>query len=151
MEDTWEPNKEDLDRYYLFIFNKYKTFSALIYSYINTSGIGRTRNCMETRRPKVPEGWSVFIQFRIFPTSTSVNILYISIRKKVLYLFYNIVMSNARMIRKISVFTSAWREFSVFTLSYVSTALKQSAFRIHKCYIIKIYTAISIKVVLPKS
>ena len=34
------------------IFNKYKTFSVLIYSYINTSGIGKTRNCMETRRPK---------------------------------------------------------------------------------------------------
>ena len=24
----------------------------MIYSYINTSGIGKTRNCMETRRPK---------------------------------------------------------------------------------------------------
>ena len=35
-----------------FTFNKYKTFSVLIYSYINTSGIGKTRNCMETRRPK---------------------------------------------------------------------------------------------------
>ena len=34
------------------IINKYKTFSVLIYSYINTSGIGKTRNCMETRRPK---------------------------------------------------------------------------------------------------
>ena len=34
------------------LFNKYKTFSVLIYSYINTSGIGKTRNCMETRRPK---------------------------------------------------------------------------------------------------
>jgi hypothetical protein len=32
--------------------NKYKTFSVLIYSYINTSGIGKTKNCMETRRPK---------------------------------------------------------------------------------------------------
>jgi hypothetical protein len=26
------------------IVNKYKTFSVLIYSYINTSGIGKTRN-----------------------------------------------------------------------------------------------------------
>ena len=37
---------------YYIIFHKYKTFSVLIYSYINTSGIGKTRNCMETRRPK---------------------------------------------------------------------------------------------------
>ena len=28
----------------MFIFKKYKTFSVLIYSYINTSGIGKTRN-----------------------------------------------------------------------------------------------------------
>ena len=28
------------------------TFSVLMYSYINTSGIRKTRNCMETRRPK---------------------------------------------------------------------------------------------------
>ena len=33
----------------LLIFKKYKTFSVLIYSYINTSGIGKTRNCVETR------------------------------------------------------------------------------------------------------
>ena len=42
--------------------------------------------------------------------------------------YYNIAMSKARRIRKIS----------VFTLSYVNTALNQSAFRIHKCYIIKV-------------
>jgi hypothetical protein len=34
------------------LINKYKTFSVLIYSYINTSGIGKTRNCMETPRRK---------------------------------------------------------------------------------------------------
>jgi hypothetical protein len=34
------------------ILNKYKTFSVLIYSYINTSGTGETRNCVETRRQK---------------------------------------------------------------------------------------------------
>ena len=28
-------------------------------------------------------------------------------------------------------------KFSVFTVSYVNTALNQSAFTIHKCYIIK--------------
>ena len=44
-------------------------------------------------------------------------------------------MSKARRIRKTSVFTSGGK-FSVFTLSYVNTALNQSAFRIHKGYII---------------
>ena len=43
-------------------------------------------------------------------------------------------MPKARRIRKISVFTSGGK-FSVFTLSYVNTALNQSAFRIYKCYI----------------
>ena len=52
--------------------------------------------------------------------------------------FYNIAMSKARRIRKyesFSVFTSG-EKFSVFILSYVNTALNQSAFRIHKFYII---------------
>ena len=91
----------------------------LIYSYIKTSGI-------------------VFTQFRVFPTSTSVDITVYQYGKNVLYLFYNvsIAMSKARRIRKISVFTSGGK-FSVFTLSYVNTALNQSAFSIHKCYIIK--------------
>ena len=44
-------------------------------------------------------------------------------------------MSKARRIRKISVFTSGGK-FSVFTLSYVNTAVNQSSFRIYKCYII---------------
>ena len=35
-----------------------------------------------------------------------------------------------------SVFTSGGK-FSVFTLSYINTALNQSAFRTHKCYIVK--------------
>ena len=102
--------------------NKYKTFSVLIYSYINTSGIGKTRNCMET-------------QFRVFPTSTSVDITIYQYGKNVLYFFYNIAMSKARRKRKISVFTSGGK-FPVLTLSYINTALSQSAFRIYKCYII---------------
>ena len=53
-------------------------------------------------------------------------------------IFYNIAMSKARRIRKISVFTVGGK-FSVFTLSYVNTALNQSAFTIHKCYIIRDY------------
>jgi hypothetical protein len=60
---------------------------------------------------------------------------YISIRKNVLYFFYNIAMSKARRIRKISVFTSGGK-FPVLTLSYINTAVSQSAFRIYKCYII---------------
>ena len=82
-----------------------------------------------------PKGRSVFIQFRIFPTSTSVVITVYQHGKNVLYLFYNIAMSKARRIQEFSVFTSGGK-FSVFTLSYVNTALNQSAFRIHKCYII---------------
>ena len=49
-------------------------------------------------------------------------------------------MSKARRIRKISVLTSGGK-FSVLTLSYVNTALDQSAFRIRKCYIIKAFQA----------
>jgi hypothetical protein len=78
---------------------------------------------------------SVFIQFRVFPTSTSVDITIYQYGKNVLYFFYNIAMSKARRIRKISVFTSGGK-FPVLTLSYINTALSQSAFRIYKCYII---------------
>jgi hypothetical protein len=45
-------------------------------------------------------------------------------------------MSKARRIRKISVFTCGGK-FPVLTMSYINTALSQSAFRIYKCYIIK--------------
>ena len=42
------------------IFNKYKTFSVLIYSYINTSGNWENEKlCGNT----MPEGQSVFTQF----------------------------------------------------------------------------------------
>ena len=40
-------------------------------------------------------------------------------------------MSKARRIREISVFTSGGK-FPVLTLSYINTALSQSAFRIYK-------------------
>ena len=102
----------------------------LIYSYINTSGNWKNEKlCGNT----TPEKWSVFTQFRVFPISTSVDITVYQHGK----MFYNffIAMSKARRIRKISVFTSGGK-FSVFTLSHVNTALNQSAFRIHKCYII---------------
>jgi DNA-directed RNA polymerase len=48
-------------------------------------------------------------------------------------------MSKARRVRKNYVFTSGGK-FPVLTLCYITTALSQSAFRIHECYIIKINT-----------
>jgi hypothetical protein len=74
-----------------------------------------------------------------FPNSTSVDITIYQYGKNVLYIFYNIAMSKARRIRKISVFTSGGK-FPVLTLSYINTALRQSAFRIYKCYIINHYS-----------
>ena len=61
-------------------FNKYKTFSVLIYSYINTSGNWENEKlCGNT----TPEGRSVFTQFRFFPISTLVDItIYINTEKK---------------------------------------------------------------------
>ena len=70
-----------------------------------------------------------------FPNSTSVDITIYQYGKNVLYIFYNIAMSKARRIRKFSVFTSGGK-FPVLTLSYINTALSQSAFRIYKWYII---------------
>ena len=70
-----------------------------------------------------------------FPNSTSVDITIYQYGKNVLYIFYNIAMSKARRIRTFSVFTSGGK-FPVLTLSYINTALSQSAFRIYKCYII---------------
>jgi hypothetical protein len=84
-----------------------------------------------------PEGRSIFIQFRVFPTSTSADITIYQYGKNVLYFFYNIAMSKVRRIRKISVFTSD-RKFPVLTSSYINTALNQSAFRIYKSYIKKL-------------
>ena len=108
------------------IFNKYKTFSVLIYSYINTSGNWENEKlCGNT----TPEGRSVFTQFRVFPISTSVDITTIyQYGKNVLYLFYNIAQRNIKK--------EIFRRFRVLTLSYINTAPSQSAFRIYKCYII---------------
>ena len=47
---------------------KYKTFSVLIYSYINTSGNWKNEKlCGNT----TPAGRSVFTQFRVFPIFTN--------------------------------------------------------------------------------
>ncbi len=68
------------------IFKKYKTFSVLIYSYINTSGNWKNEKlCGNT----TPEGRSVFTQFRVFPIFTSVDIT-IYQHGKCFVFFYNI-------------------------------------------------------------
>jgi hypothetical protein len=51
-------------------------------------------------------------------TSTSVDITIYQYGKNVLYFFYNIAVSKARRIRKISLFTSGGK-FPVLTLSYI--------------------------------
>ena len=79
-------------------FKKYKTFSVLIYSYINTSGNWKNEKlCGNT----TPAGRSVFTQFRVFPIFTSVDITVYQYGKNVLYFFYNIAQRT---------FTEEWRE-----------------------------------------
>ena len=79
-------------------FKKYKTFSVLIYSYINTS-----RNWKNEKlcRNTTPAGRSVFKQFRFFPIFTSVDITVYQYGKNVLYFFYNIAQRTL---------TKEWRE-----------------------------------------
>ena len=73
------------------IFKKYKTFSVLIYSYINTSENWKNEKlCGNT----TPAGRSVFTQFRVFPIFTSVDITVYQYGKNVLYFFYNISTKN---------------------------------------------------------
>ena len=80
------------------IFKKYKTFSVLIYSYINTSGNWKNEKlCGNT----TPAGRSVFTQFRVFPIFTSVDITVYQYGKNVLYFFYNIAQRTL---------TEEWRE-----------------------------------------
>ena len=81
-----------------FILKKYKTFSVLIYSYINTSGNWKNEKlCGNT----TPAGRSVFTQFRVFPIFTSVDITVYQYGKNVLYFFYNIAQRTL---------TEKWRE-----------------------------------------
>ena len=63
-----------------FIFNKYKTFSVLIYRYINTSGNWENEKLCSGNT--TPEGRNVFTQFRVFPISTSVDITIYQYGKK---------------------------------------------------------------------
>ena len=55
---------------------------------------------------------------------TVVDITVYQYGTNVLYFFYNIVQRNTK------------KEITMLTLSYINTALSQSAFRIYKCYII---------------
>ena len=70
----------------------------LIYSYINTSGNWKNEKlCGNT----TPAGLSVFIQFRVFPIFTSVDITVYQYGKNVLYFFYNIAQRTS---------TEEWQE-----------------------------------------
>ena len=61
------------------ILKKYKTFSVLIYSYINTSGNWKNEKlCGNT----TPAGRSVFTQFRVFPIFTSVDMYRLSYERR---------------------------------------------------------------------
>ena len=81
-----------------FILKKYKTFSVLIYSYINMSGNWKNS---KLRGNTMPAGRSVFTQFRVFPIFTSVDITVYQYGKNVLYFFYNIAQTTL---------TEEWRE-----------------------------------------
>ena len=82
------------------IFKKYKTFSVLIYNYINTSGnLKNEKLCGNT----TPAGriYGFHTQFRVFPIFTSVDITVYQYGKNVLYFFYNIAQRTL---------TEEWRE-----------------------------------------
>ena len=83
------------------IFKKYKTFSVLIYSYINTSGNWKNEKLCGNTTRSVAQGGSVFTQFRVFPIFTSVDITVYQYGKNVLYFFYNIAQRTL---------TEKWRE-----------------------------------------
>ena len=69
------------------LIKKYKTFSVLIHSYVNTSGNWKNEKlCGNT----TPARRSVFTQIRVFPIFTSVDITVYQYGKNVLYFFYNI-------------------------------------------------------------
>ena len=92
------PKDDFFSLFRFFIFKKYKTFSVLIYSYINTSGNWKNEKlCGNT----TPAGRSVFTQFRVFPIFTSVDITVYQYGKNVLYFFYNIAQRTL---------TEEWRE-----------------------------------------
>ena len=74
------------------LIKEYKTFSVLIYSYINTSGNWKNEKLC---------GNCVFTQFRVFPIFTSVDITVYQYGKNVFYFFFNIAQRTL---------TEEWRE-----------------------------------------
>ena len=64
---------------YICYWKKRNTFSVLIYSYINTSKIGKTRNCVG----------NFFTKFRVLPISTSVDIT-VYLYGKMFFIFFMI-------------------------------------------------------------
>ena len=92
----WQQMNNQIE--YYIRFKKYKTFSVLIYSYINTSGNWKNEKlCGNT----TPAGRIVFTQFRVFPIFTSVDITVYQYGKSVLYFFCNIAQRTL---------TKEWRE-----------------------------------------
>ena len=106
--DTNVKGSDSNDPSVCFLFKKYKTFSVLIYSYINTSGNWKNEKlCVNT----TPAGRNVFTQFRVFPIFTSVDITVYQYGKNVLYFFYNIAQRTL---------TEEWRE--IFRVDRVISA-----------------------------
>ena len=86
-KDNIENSKAKTMSFINITIKKYKTFSVLIYSYINTSGNWKNEKlCGNT----TPAGRSVFTQFRVFPIFTSVDVTVYQYGKNVLYFLYNI-------------------------------------------------------------
>ena len=88
------------------IFNKYKTFSVLIYSHINTRGYWKNEKLCGNM---TPVGRRDFTQFRVFPISTNVDITVHQYGK--MFYFFNITQRNIK------------KEISELTSSYINTAL----------------------------
>ena len=74
----------------------------------------------------------VFTKLRVFFSSIYITVYLYG--KNVLYFFYNIAQKNTILLQWMSD-----GKISKLKLSYVDTALNQSAFNIHKCYIIMRY------------
>ena len=68
------------------LFKKYKTFSVLIYSYINPSGIAWKN-----------KKW-FSLNFEFFPISTRVGITVYLYGKNVLYFIYNIAQKSTKFL-----------------------------------------------------
>jgi hypothetical protein len=111
--------------------NKYKTFSVLIYSYINTSGNWENEKvCGNT----TPRGRSAFTQFRVSPISTSVDI-FINTEKCFIF-FYNIAQRNIKKeIFRVDIELISTRllanQRSEFTKAIL--AIKTSTLKIRRC------------------